>query len=139
MSCLNRCWCIYTWVLELKNAVGFLHGTCVLCSSLHVDETSQRLGRICLSCALVEFPSAESNQKHPRSPERGHGVSCQPAISNKRDEWKTVGFGNTLRHIKGAFTTMPFLVSFQWTVLISVKNGRNLFSNIRNLWSNGKF
>ncbi len=96
-----------TWVLELKNTAGFLHGTCVLCSSLHVDETSQRLGRSSLSCALVEFPSAESKQKPPRSPERGHGVSCRYAISNKREKGQTENvriWKHTKTHIKGPYT-----------------------------------
>ncbi len=89
-----------TWVLELKNTAGFLHGTCVLCSSLHVDETSQRLGRSSLSCALVEFPSVESKQKPPGalSEVTGSPAVLQYLIKEKRDKWKTVGFGNTPKH-----------------------------------------
>lgn len=63
-------------------AVDSLHGTCVLCSSLHVDKTSQRLGRISLSCA-------QSLSRNTPKPE--HTVTRSPAslgylISGERDK-----------------------------------------------------
>ncbi len=96
-----------TWVLELKNTAGFLHGTCVLCSSLHVDETSQRLGRSSLSCALVEFPSVESKQKPPGALSEVTGSPARPAISNKREKGQMENgriWQHTKTHIKGPYT-----------------------------------